>query len=67
MTATATLPALPAHEAERIPIGGDWLLWRDFAVRSAGFPVDGLAAFGAGRRVRPVVTRSPATRRSARR
>jgi hypothetical protein len=46
MIATAT--ALAAHEAERIAIGGDWLLWRDLAVRSAGFPVDGLAAFGAG-------------------
>jgi hypothetical protein len=25
----------------------DWSLWRDFAVRSAGFPVEGLDAFGA--------------------
>jgi hypothetical protein len=25
-----------------------WLLWRDFAVRSAGFPVTGLDAFGPG-------------------
>ena len=29
-------------------LGGDWLLWRDFAVRSAGFPVSGLDAFGPG-------------------
>ena len=27
---------------------GEWALWRDFAVRSAGFPVDGLDAFGPG-------------------
>ena len=37
-----------AHVAERVALGGDWLMWRDFAVRSAGFPVEGLAAFGAG-------------------
>jgi hypothetical protein len=30
-----------------IPLGGDWALRRDFAVRSAGFPVAGLDAFGA--------------------
>jgi Lantibiotic dehydratase, N terminus len=30
------------------PLAGDWILWRDFAVRSAGFPVAGLDAFGAG-------------------
>ena len=29
-----------------IGLAGDWSLWRDFAVRSAGFPVGGLAAFG---------------------
>jgi len=28
-----------------IPLGGDWALRRDFAVRSAGFPVAGLDAF----------------------
>ena len=33
----------PAHLVE---LGGDWALWRDFAVRSAGFPVDGLDVFG---------------------
>src|SRR6476661_7783973 len=32
----------------RAPLAGDWVLWRDFAVRSAGFPVDGLDAFGPG-------------------
>jgi hypothetical protein len=30
-----------------VPLGGDWALRRDFAVRSAGFPVAGLDAFGA--------------------
>jgi hypothetical protein len=32
----------------RVELGGDWLLRRDFAVRSAGFPIDGLEVFGAG-------------------
>lgn len=31
-----------------VPLGGDWELWRDFAVRSAGFPVSGLDVFGPG-------------------
>ena len=30
-----------------VPLAGDWALRRDFAVRSAGFPVAGLNAFGA--------------------
>ncbi|HEU5066431.1 MAG TPA: lantibiotic dehydratase [Gaiellaceae bacterium] len=29
-----------------VPLGGDWALRRDFAVRSAGFPVAGLDVFG---------------------
>ena len=29
-------------------MAGDWELWRSFAVRSAGFPVSGLEAFGPG-------------------
>ena len=33
---------------DRVPLAGDWELWRDFAVRSAGFPVSGLDAFGPG-------------------
>src|SRR6478672_9831749 len=33
---------------DRVPLAGDWQLWRDFAVRSAGFPVSGLEAFGPG-------------------
>jgi hypothetical protein len=30
-----------------VPLAGEWALRRDFAVRSAGFPVAGLDAFGA--------------------
>ena len=33
---------------DRVPLAGDWELWRDFAVRSAGFPVSGLEVFGPG-------------------
>jgi hypothetical protein len=29
-----------------VPLTGDWALWRDFAVRSAGFPVSGRDVFG---------------------
>lgn len=29
-----------------VPLAGDWSLWRDFAIRSAGFPVSGLEVFG---------------------
>jgi hypothetical protein len=34
--------------SETVPLAGDWELWRDFAVRSAGFPVSGLEVFGPG-------------------
>ena len=30
-----------------VQLAGDWALWRNFAVRSAGFPVGGLGVFGA--------------------
>jgi Lantibiotic dehydratase, N terminus len=30
------------------PLAGDWSLWRDFALRSSGFPVSGLEVFGPG-------------------
>ena len=30
----------------RVALDEDWSLWRDFAVRSSGFPVEGLDAFG---------------------
>jgi hypothetical protein len=33
---------------DHAPLAGDWSLWRDFALRSAGFPVSGLEAFGEG-------------------
>jgi integrase len=62
---TATMPA---RVAERVALGDDWLLWRDFAVRSAGFPVDGLDVFGLGdesARLRGVA-RDPAFRESFR-
>jgi hypothetical protein len=29
-----------------VPLTGEWALWRDIAVRSAGFPVSGLGVFG---------------------
>lgn len=34
--------------ADHVALGGDWGLWRDFAIRSAGFPVSGLEEFGTG-------------------
>jgi Lantibiotic dehydratase, N terminus len=33
---------------DSISLAGDWEMWRDFAVRSAGFPVSGLEVFGPG-------------------
>jgi hypothetical protein len=33
-------------EPHLVPLTGDWALWRDVAVRSAGFPVSGLDVFG---------------------
>jgi hypothetical protein len=33
---------------EQVALAGDWALWRDFAIRAAGFPVTGLDVFGAG-------------------
>ena len=29
-----------------VPLAGEWALWRDVAVRTAGFPVSGLGIFG---------------------
>jgi hypothetical protein len=34
--------------ADHVALAGDWALWRDFAIRSAGFPVSGLDDFGVG-------------------
>ena len=36
-----------ASEAHLVALAGDWALWRDVAVRTAGFPVSGLGIFGA--------------------
>ena len=33
-------------EPHLVPLTGEWALWRDVAVRSAGFPVSGLDVFG---------------------
>src|SRR3954470_22706171 len=48
---------------DRVDLTEDWSLWRDFAVRSSGFPVEGLAAFGPGEEARlAAVARDPAFR-----
>jgi len=47
MSATAAT-TIPAQLADRVALSNDWLLWRDFAVRSAGFAIDGLDEFGPG-------------------
>ena len=36
----------PAAGPHLVPLAGEWALWRDLAVRTAGFPVSGLAVFG---------------------
>jgi len=53
--------------AERIDhhvaLSDDWSLWRDFAIRSSGFPVEGLEAFGPDEDARlAAVARDPAFR-----
>jgi hypothetical protein len=52
MSTTHAAPSTRQHgagvEDRLVPLTGDWALWRDFAVRSAGCPVSGLDAFGAG-------------------
>ena len=46
-----------------IQLTDDWAVWSDFAVRSAGFPVGGLDAFGPGEEERlAAVARDPAFR-----
>ena len=48
------LPSAPAHGRRPappavphlMPLAGEWALWRDIAVRTAGFPVSGLDIFG---------------------
>lgn len=59
MNMTAERAALDHH----VGLTDDWSLWRDFAVRSSGFPVEGLEAFGEGEDVRLAeVARDPAFR-----
>ena len=36
----------PSAGAHLMPLAGEWALWRDIAVRTAGFPVSGLGIFG---------------------
>ena len=49
--------------SDRVELDEEWSLWRDFAVRSAGFPVEGLGAFGADEGAQlAVVARDPAFR-----
>jgi Lantibiotic dehydratase, N terminus len=47
---TAALPGPPSGPGsaliDDVELTADWGLWREFAVRSAGFPVEGLEAFG---------------------
>src|SRR6516162_2228332 len=38
-------PAQP-DEPHLVPLTGEWALWRDIAIRTAGFPVSGLDIFG---------------------
>src|SRR5689334_15470676 len=45
---TTAATTTPAPTADRAALAGDWLMWRDFAVRSAGFAIDGLDVFGPG-------------------
>jgi hypothetical protein len=40
------VPAVPTAEPHLAPLTGEWALWRDIAVRTAGFPVSGLDIFG---------------------
>src|SRR5215217_2020361 len=49
--------------SDHIELTEDWSLWRDFAVRSAGFPVEGLEVFGSDEDARLAdVARDPAFR-----
>ena len=59
MNGTAERLGLDHH----VDLTEDWSLWRDFAVRSSGFPVEGLEAFGADESARLAeVARDPAFR-----
>jgi hypothetical protein len=45
---TTAAPTAPAADEHLVPLGSGWALWRDVAVRSTGFPIDGLDVFGPG-------------------
>jgi hypothetical protein len=45
---STTSEVLAPGDDDLVFLAGEWALWRDVAVRSAGFPVSGLEAFGAG-------------------
>jgi len=48
---------------DHVELDEEWSLWREFAVRSAGFPVEGLEAFGPHEDARlAAVARNPAFR-----
>ena len=54
---------ITAEQTELVPLTDDWSLWRDFAVRSSGFPVEGLDRFGPDEDARLAeVARDPAFR-----
>ena len=38
--------APPLAAPHLVALAGEWALWRDIAVRTAGFPVSGLGIFG---------------------
>ena len=57
------ITAEPIRLDHHVELTEDWSLWRDFAVRSSGFPVEGLDAFGPDEDVRlAAVARDPAFR-----
>ncbi len=57
------ISAEPTVLDHRLELTDDWSLWRDFAIRSSGFPVEGLEAFGADEDTRlGEVARDPAFR-----
>jgi Lantibiotic dehydratase, N terminus len=54
---------ITAETAGQVELTSDWSLWPEFAVRSSGFPVEGLGAFGRDEDARlAAVARDPAFR-----
>ena len=57
------IAADPIRSDHHVELTDDWSLWRDFAIRSSGFPVEGLEAFGEDEGARlAAVARDPAFR-----